>query len=80
MNRKIISYDELLLWMNDELHKHEDFKDCELTSVTQCEEDEIGCNWTNPNLTGHGVPVDVCNQKAFEIAEQARQLFNVKWS
>jgi len=32
MSRKTISYDNLIQWLNTELHKDEDYKDCDPTS------------------------------------------------
>ena len=78
MIRKVIADSELLAWMNRQLHQDTDFTDCQFTSVTRLVEyDNIGCNWTNPNLRCSGIPVAVCQAAAAEIAERARQLFNV---
>lgn len=79
MTRRVVREAELLAWMNRELHKNEDYKDCEFTSVTRLAGvDEIGCNWSSPNVRGHGMPATVCQQAAAPIAERARQIFNIE--
>jgi metal-dependent amidase/aminoacylase/carboxypeptidase family protein len=79
MPRKSISQADLLAWMNRELHRNAEYKDCEFTSVTRLAEvDDVGCNWTNPNLRGHGMPVAVCQDAAAAVAERARQSFNIE--
>jgi hypothetical protein len=79
MAQKVISKAALLAWMNGQLHKNKDYKDCEFTSVTKLVGvDDIGCNWTNPNLRGHGIPVAVCQEAAAVIVERARQSFNIE--
>lgn len=79
MTRKAVPEAELLTWINRELHKNEDYKDCEVTSVTRLVGvDEIGCNWSNPNIQGHGMPAAVCLQAAALVIERARQIFNVE--
>jgi hypothetical protein len=79
MARRVVRQAELLAWMNRELHKNEDYRDCEFTSVTRLAElDDVGCNWTSPNLQGHGMLVAVCQEAAAAIAERARQSFNIE--
>lgn len=78
MQRKVIPEAELLAWMNQQLHQNSDYKDCQFTSVTRlAESDEIGCNWTNPNLRCSGTPAAVCQAGGAVIVERARQSFNV---
>lgn len=78
MQRKVIPETELLAWMNQQLHHDPDYKDCQFTSVTRLAgSDEIGCNWTSPNLRCSGTPAAVCQAAGAAIAEQARQSFNV---
>lgn len=78
MQRKVIPEAELLAWMNRELNQNTDYKDCQFTSVTRlAQHDDVGCNWTSPNLRRSGAPVAVCQAIAAEIAEHARQSFNV---
>lgn len=43
MPRKLISEAELLAWMNRQLHRNLDYKDCRFTSVLRlAETDDIG--------------------------------------
>ena len=77
MPRENISEEEILEWMNSELHKDEECEDVEFTSILKCEEDEQGCNWTVTNLTGHGTHPDAYKDRADAIVRQARELFNV---
>lgn len=78
MTRKVVTEAELLAWINRELHKNEDYKDCEVTSVTRLVGvDEIGCNWSNPNFQWHGMPGAVRLQAAVPVIERAREIFNI---
>lgn len=78
MERKVITETELIEWMNNELHKEEDFKDCKFTSVLRLAEDDIGCNWSTPNLRCSGIPAIMCQERAAQIAAKAREMFNIK--
>jgi len=79
MARRVVREVELLDWMNRELHKDEDYRDCEFTSVTRLAElDDVGCNWSSPNLRAHGMPVAACQEAAAAISERARQSFNIE--
>src|SRR5665648_674705 len=79
MEKKLVSQEELLEWMNSQMVQHEECTNCRFTSVLQLkEEDENGCNWSSPNLRCSGVPVQVCQLIAGQIAVQAREMFNLK--
>jgi len=79
MERKTVSKAELLKWLNSELHKDGDFKECRFTSIAELDElDEIGCNWDNANLSCSGISVSVCHTAASRITEAARKMFNVE--
>ncbi len=78
MQRKVVPEVELLAWMNRELHQNIDYKDCQFTSVTRlAQHDDVGCNWTSPNLRCSGAPAAICQATAAEITERARQSFNI---
>jgi hypothetical protein len=53
--------------------------DCRFTAVIRLvEEDEVGCNWTDPKLKCSGTLVTGCKKEAGHIASKARELFNIK--
>lgn len=79
MERKVITETELIEWMNNELHKGEDFKDCKFTSVLKlADEDEIGCNWSDPNIRCSGTTATVCQERAAQIFSKAREMFSIE--
>jgi hypothetical protein len=79
MERKVISETELIEWMNRELHKVEDYKGCKFTSVHRLEdEDDVGCNWSDPNVRCSGTTATVCEERAKRIFSKAREMFNVE--
>lgn len=79
MERKIVSQEELIQWMNQKLHVEQDSKDCRFTSVIKLfDKDEIGCNWSDPKLSCSGIPVEVCMESAGWIISEAKTLFNIK--
>lgn len=79
MERKSVSQEELLEWINSELSKHEECNGCRFTSVMRLSaENEAGCNWTSANLRCSGVPADVCYPISNKIIAQAEVKFNIK--
>jgi len=78
MDRKIISQEELIQWMNSQLHKEVDLENCRFTSVIKLfEKDENGCNWTDAKLNCSGTPVEVCMDRAATIIKEAKVIFNL---
>jgi hypothetical protein len=79
MSRTVVSEAALIEWMNSRLQQHEECKDCSFTSVLRLAgKDEVGCNWSSPNLRCSGVPALVCRPAANHVAVQARELFNLE--
>lgn len=79
MERQVITEIELIEWMNSELHKEDDFKDCKFTSVLRlADDDEIGCNWSDPNIRCSGITEPICQEKAAQIFSKAREMFSIK--
>jgi hypothetical protein len=79
MERKVITEAELIEWMNNELHKVEDFKDCKFTSVLRlADKDEIGCNWSDPNIRCGGTDNLICEESAKKIVSKAREIFSIE--
>lgn len=77
--REIITENELISWMNEQLCSEEDYKDCKFTSVyTLVSDDDEGVNWSTPKLTCSGVPADTCTARAYEIEVEARKKFKLK--
>lgn len=71
---------ELIQWMNAELRKEPDYADCHFDAPIHRLKvnDADGCNWSAPTLRGSGIPVAVCKERAAEVLERARRMFNVK--
>jgi len=78
MPRENKSEAEILEWINAEIHRNDEYEDVEVTSIQKSEEDEEGSNWSQWNIEGHGVLVEVYADRVNYIAEQARELFNIK--
>ena len=74
-----VTEEELLKWMNDELHKDEDLKDCRFDGVFRwMSPDPSGCNWSPRGLSSSGSPVAVCRERADRVTEEAQKRFNLK--
>jgi hypothetical protein len=64
--------------MNLQLAQYDEGTNCRFTSVLLTEEDDDGCNWSSWNLRCSGVPVQVCQPIAKQIAAQARERFKLR--
>lgn len=80
MARTVVSESDLLQWINVELKKCAECTDCTVTSILRLDGvDEVGCNWSSPNLHCSGRPVSGCIERASEVTARARLLFNVEY-
>ncbi len=80
--RQVVSKDELVRIMNEELGKYEECKDCRLREPDSLiEPDETGCNWSldKPGaLHCSGVPTEVCAPFAYRVIAEAMSKYNIK--
>ena len=75
--RRIVSEEELISWMNEQLHIEEDYRDCQFTSVYKlADQDSEGVNWSTPRLRCSGAPASICTARASVIEVEARAKFN----
>lgn len=78
MAREIVSEEDLLVWLNAELQKHDVCGQCRFTSVMRLRgTDAVGCNWSSPNLRCSGRPAAFCQPIANELVAQAQARFNL---
>ena len=77
MSREIKTEQEILDWINSEIHEDEDCQEIEMTSLMRTEEAEDGSNWSSGNLQAHGVPAEAYVSKVNEIVGRASKLFNI---
>jgi hypothetical protein len=80
MDRKLVTREELLAILNEELKKREGMENYSFTSVGYelVEPDAEGCNWSTPVLRGSGVPLEPCIPIARRVVEEARKKYNLK--
>jgi len=78
MIRKLFTESELIAFLNAEIFKFDECKNCKFTSITRLdEEDADGCNWSSANLRCSGQPATVCASSADKVVSLARGKFNV---
>jgi hypothetical protein len=79
MRRIVVSQENIISWLNDEIAKHEECIDCRVTSITRLEEQgEDGCNWVAKNLRCSGTITRVCQPVLEQVIAQARAKFNIE--
>lgn len=80
MERKIISEEELLSILNNELSKYEECRNCRFDNppLKLMEPDKDGCNWSTIYMRCSGVSSDICWQFADRIVFEARKKYNIK--
>ena len=78
MSRQTVIDSELVEIINSELSKHEECKNCRISGIMSAEEDETGCNWSEPVIRCSGTPAEVCLPIASDIINRARKEFNLK--
>ena len=79
MNKQIVSVDELIAILNEELSKFDECEGCRYTnSVTRLREtDPNGCNWSSVTLQCSGVSSKPCKPISLEIIYKAKQKYNL---
>lgn len=78
MNRKLVSQEKLLEWMNKELAKHEDCEDCRFIGVMGLQDkDSDGCNWSPGYIRCRGVSSEICKPFASRVTAEAQKRFNL---
>lgn len=79
MVRKIVSQEQLLALLNNELHAHAECSQCRFTSVQKLADiDNIGCNWSHANLNCSGQPTAICRPVAEQVLAKAKEAYNVQ--
>ena len=79
MERKEVSEEELLVFLNAELSKHNDMNKVSFTSIERlAEPDSTGCNWSKAQVRSRGVPHYVAAPVTGGIVAEARKKYNVK--
>lgn len=79
MARNLLTEEELVSRLNQELRKHGECDDCKFEHVRKLTGlDSEGCNWAEPNLRCSGVPADVCVPSAKQVIREARAIYNLK--
>ena len=78
MPRQSVTEAELVELINTELSKHEDCNGCTISAIVESEEDETGCNWSEPIINCSGVPAEVCRDTANIVISKIREDFNIE--
>ncbi len=80
MERTLVSGDELVKILNEELAKYEECKDCSFHAppFKLVEPHKDGCNWSTINLRCSGVPHEICSPFANRVVTEAQQKYNLK--
>ena len=78
MPRQSVTESELVEIINSELSKHEECDGCRVNELMKSEEDEIGCNWSDPYINCSGTPAEACFPVANHIIVKIRQKYNLK--
>ncbi|MDR9501841.1 MAG: hypothetical protein RI601_08615 [Desulfurivibrionaceae bacterium] len=79
MERKAVTENELLAFLNKELEKTGDHEDCHFDYIIRLKvDDRTGCNWAYANMKCAGASEKSCPPSAEKIVAAARARFNVK--
>jgi hypothetical protein len=80
MERMLVSEQELLRILNEELKKVEDSEGYRFGNgvLRLTDTDEDGCNWSTVYLRGSGVPVELMAATAARIVTEARKKYNIR--
>jgi hypothetical protein len=75
----LVSEEELVAILNEELAKHEAYERCQFIDIKMLrDENSEGCNWYEAELRGGGVPIEICKTDAHRIVYEAMKKYNVK--
>lgn len=78
MVRKVVSKDELLQKLNDELSRIPEFYECHYEDVEKLTEpDDAGCNWGHPLLVCKGTHPNMLKPEGFRIAKDLQKDYNL---
>lgn len=78
MPRKMLSENDLLRVLNDEISTKDECAGCKFTSVVRLKDaDETGCNWSHANLRCSGRPADVCCAVADRVISSTKDKYNI---
>ncbi len=79
MERKLVTENELLVFLNSELKKAGHHEDCHFDYLIRLKiDDRTGCNWAYANLKCSASSANACPPYAEKIVEKARSQFNLK--
>jgi hypothetical protein len=78
MPRKLVTDSELVEIINSALSQQEECDGCRVKGLMKSEEDETGCNWSDPYLNCSGTPAEVCLPVANHVIGKIRQEYNLK--
>lgn len=78
-NRKFISQDELLKWINNKIQEHEECENIFLQGICLlAEEDPEGNNWSASSFRVTGVSEEIYMTVLEKVISEAKKLFNIK--
>ena len=76
--REVISKEELLRKLNEELSRHSEYYLCKYEDVTKLDAaDETGANWKDALLVCSGMHAGTCKPTAFELVNEMRKKYNI---
>lgn len=80
MERKLVTEEELIKLLNNQLAEHEDSEGYSFDQgvLRLAGVDENGCNWSTVHLRGSGVPVAPMAPIADRIVGEAKKKYNIK--
>lgn len=79
MEKKLVSEQELLSFLNSELKKTGLGENCYFESLTRLRvDDRNGCNWAYANLKSSDKSALTCRSAADKIVDNAREKYNLK--
>lgn len=79
MERKFVTENELLSYLNKELAKKGQHADCHFDSIVRMKiDDRTGCNWASATIKGSAAVGHLCPPDAERIVNEAKMMFNVK--
>jgi len=79
MERKLVTEEELIAVLNQELHKTENPEDYRFENIIRLvDKDKDGCNWSEVFVRGSGVPVKAVLPLADRIVHEAKKKYNLK--
>ncbi len=79
MERKLVSEEELINYLNYELSKYKEYKDCKFDKIEKlAEPDKMGSNWSRAEVWCSGVPAKITQEVAHRIISEAKERFNLK--